>query len=143
MKPASNPERFMHLGRQRCGHDESCCGPGEEQPWAQFLHDGVVQEFHIDPDAATIDLSPTRVVWRLDHTKAAEISDDLVALSAPRDGGETTGHFYVDMTSPAETLVISRDENTDVAYPWVSPEWAQLRLLATHDGSRRTGSGTR
>jgi hypothetical protein len=34
----------------------------------------------------------------------------------------TAGHFYVDMTSPAETLVISRDEYTDVVYPWVSPQ---------------------
>lgn len=90
--------------------------------WAQFLQDGIVQEFHIEPGAATIELSPTRVVWRLDHAKAAEISDDLVALSVPRDGGKTAGHFYVDMASPAETLVISRDEYTDVVYPWVSPE---------------------
>lgn len=90
--------------------------------WARFLHDGIVQEIHIESGAATIELSPTRVVWRLDHAKAAEISDDLGALSAPRDSGETAGHFYVDMASPAETLVISRDEYTDVVYPWVPPE---------------------
>jgi hypothetical protein len=89
---------------------------------SRFLNNGVAQEFHIEPGAATVDLSPTRVVWRLDHAKAAEISEDLVALSAPRDSGRSGGHFYVDIASPAETLVISRDEYTDIVYPWVSPE---------------------
>ena len=95
--------------------------PPQTSP-SRLLHDGVVQEIYIEPGAATIDPSPTRAVWRLDHAEAAEISDDLGALSAPRDGGRTAGHFYVDMISPAETLVISRDEYTDVVYPWVSPE---------------------
>jgi hypothetical protein len=89
---------------------------------SRFLHNGVAQEFHIEPGAATVDLSPTRVVWRLDQAKAAEISEDLEALGALRGSGRTAGHFYVDMNSPAETLVISRDEYTDVVYPWVSPE---------------------
>ncbi|WP_431239280.1 hypothetical protein ACQ86B_06095 [Mycolicibacterium aichiense] len=81
---------------------------------SQLIHDGVTQEFVIEADAATIELSPGRVIWRLDPAKAAEISDDLEALSA-------AGHFYVDITKPAETLVISRDEYTDVVYPWISP----------------------
>jgi hypothetical protein len=85
---------------------------------SRFLDNGVAQEFHIEPAAATVDLSPTRMVWRLDQAKAAEIAADLMALSAQKTGG----HFYVDMTSPAVTLVISRDEYTDVVYPWVSPE---------------------
>jgi hypothetical protein len=89
---------------------------------SRFLHNGVAQEFHIEPGAASVDLSPTRVVWRLDQAKAAEISEDLAALSATRDSGITADQFYVDMTSPAETLVISRDEYTDIVYPWVSPE---------------------
>jgi hypothetical protein len=89
---------------------------------SRLLHNGVAQEFYIEAGAATVDLNPTRVVWRLDHDKAVEISDDLVALSAPANGGRSAGHFYVDMTSPAETLVISRDEYTDVVYPWVSPQ---------------------
>jgi hypothetical protein len=77
---------------------------------SRFLHNGVAQEFYIDPGAATVDLSPTRVVWRLDHAKAAEISEDLVALRTPRDSGRTAVDFYVDIASPAETLVISRDD---------------------------------
>ena len=89
---------------------------------SRFLHDGVAQEFHIEPGATSVSLSPARVVWRLDHAKAAEIADDLVALGALSGSGRTAGHLYVDMTSPAETLVISRDEYTDIVYPWVSPE---------------------
>ena len=85
-------------------------------------HDGVTQEFHLEPGAADIELTPTHVVWRLDHAKAVEIIDDLAALS---DEGSvdrpTSGHFYVDMSKPAETLVVSRDEYIDVVYPWQSP----------------------
>lgn len=86
-----------------------------------LLHDGVEQTFQIEPGAASVELSPERVVWHLDEDKAAEIADYLTVLSAPRDGGTTAGHFYVDMTSPADTLVVSRDEYTDVVYQWVSP----------------------
>jgi hypothetical protein len=53
-------------------------------------------------------------MWRRDPAKAVEIADDLAALGA-------AGHFYVDITKPAETLVISRHEYTDVVYPWISP----------------------
>ena len=88
---------------------------------SRLMHGGIAHEFYVEPGAASIELSPSRVVWRLDETKAAEVADDLAVLSAPRDGGKTAGHFYVDMTRPAETLVISRDEYTDVVYPWVSP----------------------
>ncbi|WP_396926683.1 hypothetical protein [Mycolicibacterium sp.] len=70
---------------------------------SRLNHDDVTQEFVIEPGAAIIELDPARVVWRLDPAKAAEIADDLTALGA-------AGHFYVDITKPAETLVISRDE---------------------------------
>jgi hypothetical protein len=63
---------------------------------SRFLHNGVAQEFHIEAGAA--------------------------ALGATRDNGRTAGHCYVDMPSPAKTLVISRDEYTDIVYQWVSPE---------------------
>jgi hypothetical protein len=89
---------------------------------SRLLLDGVIQEFYIEPGAATVELTPARVVWRLDATKATEIADDLAALSTPTDGGKTAGHFYVDITSPAQTLVISRDEYTDIIYSWVSPD---------------------
>ncbi len=85
-----------------------------------LVHDGVTHEFVIETGSAAIELSPGRVVWRLDSAKAAEIAEDLATLCAARDS-KTAGHFYVDITSPAETLVISRDEYTDVVYPWISP----------------------
>lgn len=84
---------------------------------SRLRHDGVEQEFHIEPGAARVELSPERVVWRLDDAKAAEIADALAVLSALGHGGKAAGHFYVDMTSPAETLVLSRDEYTDVVHP--------------------------
>ena len=60
---------------------------------ARVLHDGVVQEFYIEPGAATVELTPARVVWRFDDAKAAEIANDLASLSAPRRNGTTAGHF--------------------------------------------------
>lgn len=87
---------------------------------SQLIHERVTQEFVIEADAAAIELSPGRVIWRLDSTKAAEIAEDLTTLGAAT-GSKTAGHFYVDIASPAETLVISRDEYTDVVYPWISP----------------------
>lgn len=82
---------------------------------SRLVHDGITHEFVIESGSAAVELNPTRVVWRLDDAKAAVIAADLAAL-----GG--VGHFYVDMSSPAETLVISRDEYTDIVYPWISPE---------------------
>jgi hypothetical protein len=85
---------------------------------SRLEHDGVTQEFRIEPGAADIELNPTRMVWRLDHVKAVEIIEDLAVLS---DKGRA-GHCYVDISSPTETLVVSRDEYVDVVYSWESPE---------------------
>lgn len=89
---------------------------------SRLEHDGVTHEFHIESDTADIGLDPTHVVWRLDEAKAAEIIEDLAVLS---DEGSvdrpTSGHFYVDMSTPTKTLVVSRDEYVDVVYPWQSP----------------------
>ncbi|MBB3750389.1 hypothetical protein FHT44_002850 [Mycolicibacterium sp. BK634] len=104
---------------------KSAVGQARSNRSAQLLHDGITQEFRIEPGASSIALTPERVVWRLDDAKAAEIADDLAVLSAPCDRSKTAGHVYVDMTSPAETLVISRDEYTDVVYPWVTPKQEQ------------------
>jgi hypothetical protein len=84
---------------------------------SQLDHDGVTHEFRIQPGAADIDLEKTHVVWRLDPAKAHEINDDLEVSS--RKG--RAGHNYVDMSTPAPTLVVSRDEYVDVVYPWVAP----------------------
>ena len=64
-------------------------------------HDGVVHEFRIEPGAADIELQPIHVVWKLDQTRATEIVED--------------------MKTPAEVLILSRDEYVDVIYPWQQP----------------------
>ncbi len=86
---------------------------------SRLVHADVTQEFRIEPGAATIELSPSCISWRLDAAKAAEVAADLSVLN--ESDGHNPGHFYVDITAPADTLVISRDEYVDVVYPWISP----------------------
>ena len=94
----------------------------KRQESSRLEHDGVTYEFRIEPGTADIELGPSHVVWRLDQARAAEIIEDLAVLSDKGSGGgPTSGHFYVDMSTPTETLVISRDEYVDVVYPWLSP----------------------
>jgi hypothetical protein len=94
----------------------------ERRGSSRMEHDGVTHEFRIEPGTADIELEPTHMVWRLDHAKAVEIIEDLAVLSDNGSVGRpTSGHFYVDMSTPTETLVVSRDEYVDVLYPWQSP----------------------
>ena len=94
----------------------------ERRGSSRMEHDGVTHEFRIEPGTADIELEPTHMVWRLDHAKAVEIIEDLAVLSDNGSAGRpTSGHFYVDMSTPTETLVVSRDEYVDVLYPWQSP----------------------
>jgi hypothetical protein len=94
----------------------------ERRGSSRMEHDGVTHEFRIEPGTADIELEPTHMVWRLDHAKAVEIIEDLAVLSDNGSVGRpTSGHFYVDMFTPTETLVVSRDEYVDVLYPWQSP----------------------
>lgn len=89
---------------------------------SRLEHDGVTHEFHIESETADIELDPIHVVWRLDEAKAAEIIEDLAVLSDEGSVGRPAkGHFYVDMSTPTKTLVVSRDEYVDVVYPWQSP----------------------
>ncbi len=70
--------------------------------------DGTVHDLFIEPNAADIELHDDRVVWRLDPVKATEIIELLSAMtqSTPR-----AGHYYVDISTPAETLVLSHNEH--------------------------------
>lgn len=74
--------------------------------WSQLEHDGVTHEFRIESGAADVELGDDRVEWRLDRATAVEILDDL---TAPADHA---GHHYVDIHTPASTLVLSYDEYT-------------------------------
>lgn len=84
---------------------------------SRLEHDGVTHDFVICAGEADISLAPTHVTWRLDPAKADEISLDLAVLS---EKGRA-GHNYVDMSTPAPTLVVSRDEYLAVTYPWINP----------------------
>lgn len=80
----------------------------QQQGASRLERDGTVHEFLIQPDAADIELHDDRVVWRLDDSKAAEIIELLTAMTqSPTDAG----HYYVDISTPAETLVLSRNEH--------------------------------
>ncbi|KMO84136.1 hypothetical protein BST22_13790 [Mycolicibacterium chubuense] len=68
--------------------------------------DGVAHDFVVDADASCVELSDGRVVWRFDRTTAGEVVDHLSALASH----DHPGHSYVDITSPVDTLVLSRDE---------------------------------
>jgi hypothetical protein len=78
----------------------------EQRGSSELEHDGVTHQFVIQKGAADIELGEHRVVWRLDHAKAAEILGDLTVMSST-DG---PGHDYVDISTPTNTLVLSRDE---------------------------------
>lgn len=81
------------------------CGSG------QLQHGGFAHQFLIKPGDSEVEVSGPRVVWRLDQAKASEVIADLVALG---DGGRPA-HQYVDISSPADTLVLSCDEYVGLA----------------------------
>lgn len=85
---------------------QAALGDAVRHGFSRLEHDGVVHEFRIEPDAADVDLEDRRVSWRLDSATATDI---LEYLAAP---GDRPGHHYVDIRSPAETLVLSYDEYT-------------------------------
>ena len=84
-------------------------------------HNGVIQEFRLQPGAADIDMEPTRIVWRLDAAKVTEIAEYLETLRTPDPRSVLSGHQYVDLVRPIETLILSRDEYVDVVFPWEQP----------------------
>jgi hypothetical protein len=85
----------------------------EQRGSSQLEHDGVTHQFVIQAGAADIELGANRVVWRLDHAKAAEIVEDLTVMS----NNDRPGHNYVDISTPTNTLVLSRDEYVSVVPP--------------------------
>jgi hypothetical protein len=73
---------------------------------------GRVHDFVIEAGAADIDLADERVVWRLDRAIAGEIIKALAGLGR----SDRSCHQYVDMVSPAPTLVLAKDE-------YIGPSW--------------------
>jgi hypothetical protein len=79
----------------------------QQQGASRLDRGGTVHDFLIESGAADIELHEDRVVWRLDHAKAAEIAELVTAMTQSTTGA---GHYYVDISTPAETLVLSRNE---------------------------------
>jgi hypothetical protein len=73
---------------------------------SQLEHQGVTYDFRIEAGAADIELGDGRVDWHLDRATAVEILDDLAVFA------DRSGHHYVDIRTPTETLVLSNDEYT-------------------------------
>lgn len=69
---------------------------------------GTTHEFFIEGSASDIEFhdDDDTVVWRLGGGKAQEIIELLTQLSQHRG----QGHHYVDMSTPARTLVVSLGE---------------------------------
>ena len=78
----------------------------ERQGSSQLQVGEVTHEFVVQSGEADVDLDGTRVVWRLGSAKVVEIIENLDILS----GSDQPGHQYVDISKPADTLVLSRDE---------------------------------
>lgn len=75
---------------------------------SQLVHGELTHKFRIQAGAADIELGEKEVVWLLDHETAVEIDEDLAEFS----GHDRSGHQYVDIHSPTETLVLSNNEYT-------------------------------
>jgi hypothetical protein len=81
-------------------------GDAERRGSSRLEHDGVTHRFLVQAGAADVDLGDDEVLWRLDHAKAREILEHLTSMS----DGDRPCHQYVDIYSPTDTLVLSRDE---------------------------------
>lgn len=75
----------------------------------RLRHGSVTHEFVIEPGRSDIELDEAWVVWRLDLAKAGELIDALNVLGH----ADSPGHQYVDVLTPTDTLVLSRDEYGD------------------------------
>jgi hypothetical protein len=73
---------------------------------AQLDHGATAHKFLIQAGAADIEFGVGTVVWRLDSALAAEIMELLTEMQV----NPGSGHHYVDISKPADTLVLSQNE---------------------------------
>lgn len=78
-----------------------------QQCSARLDHGATIHQFLIEPGAAAVEFHEGRVVWRLNAAKAEEI---IVLLDSMIGSGIPEGHHYVDISKPADMLVLSRNE---------------------------------
>lgn len=72
----------------------------------QVMHADVAHVFAIEGGKTDIELNSRQVTWRLSLPKLIEVLDKLDAMTV----SPVPCHQYVDISSPAETLVLSYDE---------------------------------
>jgi hypothetical protein len=86
-----------------------------QQGSARLDHGASTLLFRIEPGAADVEFHNGTVVWRLDAAKAAEL---IELLSSMVDSGIPEGHHYLEgMSTPTETVVLSRNEYPLSALP--------------------------
>lgn len=73
---------------------------------ARLDHGATIHQFVIEPGAAEIEFRDGTVVWRLDAAVAAEIIELLTEMH----DHPGSGHHYVDISEPADLLVLSLNE---------------------------------
>jgi hypothetical protein len=79
--------------------------PRDGEP-LQVAISGVSHIIAVKNDRADVELRPSKVTWCFSAAKLGEIFGKLEAMKwAPGPC-----HHFVDITSPAETLILSRDE---------------------------------
>ncbi len=84
---------------------------------SRIEHAGQTHHFVVQAGAADVELHDDRTQWLLDRATMTEIIDKLAALK----NGDS-GHHYVDIATPASTLVLSLGEYLDATELW-SGHW--------------------
>lgn len=69
-------------------------------------HAGGTHIFAVEDDKADVELQQGFTTWRFSPSKLAEVLEKLDAMKA----ASGPCHHYMDISSPAKTLVVSRDE---------------------------------
>jgi hypothetical protein len=79
---------------------------GRARTSSQLRHAGAIHLFAVEDGKADVELQKAHITWRFSPSKLAEVLEKLEAMKA----SPGPCHQYVDIASPAETLVLSRDE---------------------------------
>jgi hypothetical protein len=77
-----------------------------------LIASGTSHEFHIGGSDAQVQLEEGRMIWPLSEEKASEILDMLAPLKASMG----PSHQYIDIDSPAQTLILSKEEYLDASW---------------------------
>ena len=83
-----------------------------QQGSIEMVHAGVTHIFSLGHDTAEVDIQENQIAWRFPPSKLIEILEKLEAMKK----SPVPCHHYVDISIPAETLVLSRDEYVQVVH---------------------------